>query len=163
MRLLALLTFLAISAGITLLTPWNTPAAANDLIFKSYSTQGDFKTVLEDVREEITNQGLVIAYHGKIGEMLKRTAADVGDEKPIYKNAEFFTFCSAVLSRNAMKRDPQNIAFCPYSIYVYEPAEEPGTIYAGYRKFTTFGPSKSQAALDAINRLLDTIVREATR
>ena len=136
---------------------------ANDLIFKSYNTQSDFQTVLDDVRQEITNQGLVIAYHGKLGEMLKRTAKDVGDDKPIYKHAEFFTFCSAVLSRNAMKRDPQNIAFCPYSIYVFEPTAEPGTIYAGYRKFTTFGPSKSQAALNAINKLLDTIVREATQ
>ncbi len=139
------------------------PSQANKLIFKSYSTEGKFEDILDDVRQEITNQGLVIAYHGKLADMLKRTAADVGEEKPIYRNAEFFTFCSAVLSRNAMKRDPQNIAFCPYAVYVYEPYDEPGVIYAGYRKFTTFGPSRSQAALEKINKLLDTIVREATK
>ena len=155
---------LVLTLSFLLSLSWQVPfALANKLIFKSYNTQGKFEDILDDVRQEIINQGLVIAYNGKLGDMLKRTAGDVGSDKPIYKNAEFFSFCSAVLSRKAMKRDPQNIAFCPYTVYVFEPFNQPGTIYAGYRKFTTFGPSRSQAALNDINKLLDTIVKGATQ
>ena len=71
-------------------------------------------------------------------------------------------FCSAVLSRRMMAADPANIAYCPYVIYIYEPAGEPGTVYAGHRVLGPAQAPASQAVLDDINTLLDDIVREAT-
>ena len=42
---------------------------------------------------------LVIDYTGHIGDMLDRTAKDVGATKKIYAQAEAMQFCSATLSR----------------------------------------------------------------
>jgi hypothetical protein len=57
--------------------------------------------------------------------MLKRTAGDVEAGKALYKDAEFFTFCSAVVSRKVMEADIGDIAYCPYVVFAYE-AEKPG-------------------------------------
>ncbi len=57
-------------------------------------------------RNEIS-RGFKIDYNGRIGDMLARTAKDVGAKKTVFKHAEFFTFCSARLSRKAIESDPR--------------------------------------------------------
>ena len=87
--------------------------------------------------------------------MLKRTAKDVGAKKSLYKDAQFMQFCSAVASRQAMEADIGNIAFCPYVLFVYEAADDPGTVVVGFRRLPEGG------GRDHINDLLDEIAREA--
>ena len=70
-------------------------AAGDDVVTKQ---SGDsFADVAQAVSDAIINRGYTIDYHGFIGEMLKRTADDVGAKTELYKDAEFFTFCSAVV------------------------------------------------------------------
>jgi len=130
---------------------------------KLYSTKGNFDEVKEDVENAIINRGFVIDYHGFIDAMLKRTGKDVGSAKVLYKDAEFYQFCSASLSRKTMEADPRNIGYCPYVTVVYELASTPGTVHVGYRQPGMGGSEASKEALAAVGKVLDEIAREATQ
>ncbi|MEX3008131.1 DUF302 domain-containing protein [Hoeflea sp. TYP-13] len=135
-------------------------AAASDVT--EYIAEAPFEDVRQDLGDAVINRGYKIDYEAYIGEMLERTSADVGGKKEIYKNAEFIQFCSAVLSRAAMEADPANIAYCPYVLFAYELADEPGKVHVGFRRLDERGSEASKAALAKVNALLDEIAREAT-
>ena len=128
------------------------PALAGDDV-TTHVADAEFADVVIDLEDAIVNRGYKIDYRGYIGEMLKRTAEDVGGTKALYRNAEFFQFCSAVVSRKAMEADIGNIAYCPYVIFVYEAT--PGTITVGFRRLPD-GNGR-----DDVNALLDEIAKEA--
>ena len=140
-------------SSLMLLLPTE-PYAQQDNV-EMRTSSGEFEDISQAVEDAIINRGYVIDYHGYIGEMLKRTAADVGAEKSLYENAEFFSFCSAVLSRKMMEVDIGNIAYCPYVIFVYSEAEASNTVSIGFRRL----PEGS--GRDQINELLSEIVTEA--
>jgi uncharacterized protein (DUF302 family) len=135
------------------------PAAAQDLVKVTKAAAYD------DIRFELTNaiigKGLVIDFNGRIGEMLERTGADIGATKKIYKQAEYFAFCSAKLSREAMEADPLAIAHCPYVVFLYETAEKPGEVVIGYRRPLNWGVAGE--ALRRVDSLLADIVRQAAK
>lgn len=137
------------------------PAQAQGL--KTYTKKAKFEDVKQDLTDAIVNKGLKIDYNGKIGDMLERTGADVGSSKPIYKGAEFVTFCSAKLSRAMMEADPLNIASCPYVMFVYESVAKPGEVVVGYRQTIARGSSASKKALAEIDKLLDAIAKETAK
>ena len=101
------------------------------------------------VEAAIIGKGLVIDYRSHVGEMLNRTAADVGSAVKVYDNADVFLFCSAVLSRKVMEADPMNIAHCPYGIFVMD---REGAVSIGYRQMPEGPMQEVQALLDAISR-----------
>lgn len=143
----------SLMAGITALTlGLASPALAGDDV-TTHVADAEFADVVIDLEDAIVNRGYKIDYRGYIGEMLKRTAEDVGGTKALYRNAEFFQFCSAVVSRKAMEADIGNIAYCPYVIFVYEAT--PGTITVGFRRLPD-GNGR-----DDVNALLDEIAKEA--
>jgi len=119
----------------------------------------------EDVRLDLENAiiaaGVKIDYTGNIGAMLTRTGPDVGSNQPVYKNAEFFTFCSAKLSRQMMEADPANMQHCPYVIFIYQRAATVNEVVVGYRKLEEKGRAKQ--VLGEINKLLAGIVKTATK
>lgn len=121
----------------------------------------------EDVKFELTNaiidRGLTVDYTGRIGDMLARTGADVGSAEPLYKHAEFVTFCSAKLSRAMMEADLANVGFCPYVIFIYEAAEKPGETVVGYRRPQPTGSDASRKALADIDALLAGILKDAVK
>lgn len=123
------------------------------------------KAAYDDVKFELTNaivnRGLVVDFNGQISKMLDRTGADVGSAKPLYRQAEYFSFCSAKLSRQMMEADPVNAGFCPYVVFMYETVAAPGTTHVGFRRLPQHGSAASKAALAEINKLLDGIVAEA--
>ncbi len=126
--------------------------------------KGSFEDARQDLQDAVINAGLKIDYQGAIGKMLERTAADIGATKPIYKNAEFFTFCSAALSRAMMEADPANVGFCPYVMFVYERADKPGEVVVGYRKPPSSSANPAaQKAFAAIENLLQKILKEAAK
>lgn len=129
-------------------------AAGDDVEMRE--TDAAFADVAQAVSDAIINRGYNIDYHGFIGDMLKRTAGDVGASKELYEDAEFFTFCSAVVSRNVMEADINDIAYCPYVVFVYEAAAAPGKVKVGFRRLPDGG------ARDQVNDLLTEIVDEAT-
>lgn len=145
---------LAAFAGLAALAATTLSASARDDVTK-YTSQAPFADVAADLADAIVNRGYKIDYHGMIGEMLERTAEDVGASKKLYRDAEIFQFCSAVVSRAAMEASIENIAFCPYVLFVYEAEAEAGTVHVGFRRLPD-GEGR-----DAVNTLLDEIVKEA--
>ena len=117
----------------------------------TYPFDGTFDDATFSVESAIIGQGLVIDYVSHTGEMLNRTAGDVGSATKIFEAADVFLFCSAVLSRKVMEADPMNIAHCPYGIFV---ADQGGKVMIGYRNYPE-GP------MQEVQALLDDIVREA--
>lgn len=146
--------FSAALGAVMIAATWSMPTSAQDRV-TSYTTTSAFADVAADLEDAIINRGYVVDYHGLIGDMLKRTAVDVGSSVALYKDAEFFQFCSAVVSRTAMETDIENIAFCPYVLFVYEPEAAPGSVTVGFRRLPD-GPGR-----DEVNILLDGIAREA--
>lgn len=138
------------------------PAHADDIL-RTATVKGSFADARGFLQDSIVNQGLKIDYNGKIGDMLKRTGADVGSSKDIYADAEYFTFCSSKLSRSMMEADPLNVGMCPYMMFVYEPAGKPGEVTIGYRAAAMRGNDASKAALGEINALLDKILKDASQ
>lgn len=128
------------------------PAAAQDQAVV-YPFEGSFEDAAFAVESAVIGRGLVIDYISHTGEMLSRTAADVGSDVELFGQADIFLFCSAQLSREVMEADPMNIAHCPYGIFV---AERAGGIMVGYRTYPAGEMQKVQA-------LLDDIVQEAIR
>lgn len=116
-----------------------------------YDFDGSFDDATFSVESAIIGKGLVIDYVSHTGEMLNRTGADVGSTEPLFKEADIFVFCSAVLSRKVMEINPMNIAHCPYGIFV---AERQGRVMVGYRNYPK-GP------MQEVQALLDEIAREA--
>lgn len=116
-----------------------------------YEFDGSFDDATFAVESAIVGQGLVIDYVSHVGEMLNRTGADVGSDAVIFKNADIFLFCSAVLSRQVMQADPMNITHCPYGIFVTETDDG---VRVGYQDYPD-GP------MQAVENLLQQIVAEA--
>lgn len=127
-----------------------TPAIANDEAV-TYPFEGSFDDAAFAVESAIIGRGLVIDYVSHTGEMLSRTAADVGSNVELFKEADIFLFCSASLSRKVMEVDPMNIAHCPYGIFV---AEREGKVFIGHRRYP-------DGAMKEVETLLSDISKEA--
>ena len=124
--------------------------------------KGSFEDIHFDLKNAIINKGLVIDSVLYVSDMLNRTGKDVGSTKPIYLHGQTFGFCSAKLSRAAMEADPENLAFCPYTIFIYEAADTPITITIGYRKLSGGTSPQSKKSLAAVNDFLSSIVKDVT-
>lgn len=112
-----------------------------------YPFEGSFEDATFAVESAIVDKGLVIDHVSHTGEMLARTAADVGSDKKLFDGADVFLFCSAVLSRRVMEADPMNIAHCPYTIFVMD---RDGKVSIGYRNMPEGPMQEVQAMLDEI-------------
>ena len=112
---------------------------------------GSFDDATFAVESAILDQGLVIDYVSRVGAMLARTGADVGSDRELFKDADVFIFCSAVVSREVMEADPMNLAYCPYGIFV---AETDDGVMVGYRSYP-------DGEMQKVQNLLASIVEEA--
>lgn len=116
-----------------------------------YPFDGSFDDATFAVESAIVDQGLVIDYVSHVGEMLNRTGSDVGSDAVIFKNADIFLFCSAVISRQVMEKDPMNITHCPYGIFVME--NDDG-VMVGHKDYP-------DGSMQAVENLMQQIVAEA--
>ena len=121
------------------------PVAAQNAV--TYSFDGSFDDATFSVESAIIGRGLVIDYVSHTGEMLNRTAADVGSEKILFEAADVFLFCSAQLSREVMEADPMNIALCPYAIFV---TDGDGEVLIGHQSYPDGEMQKVQTLLTEI-------------
>lgn len=149
-------------AGITACSTLGASAQNMPEGVTAYQVSAAFDDVRFDLENAIVNHGLVIDYVSHIGDMLDRTSEDVGGKKQIFVNAQSMLFCSANLSRKVMEADAANIAYCPYSVFVFETPDQPGTVTVGYRHLGETGSDASKAAIGEVNALLDAIAKEAT-
>ena len=97
---------------------WVQNAQADNTVLYTYD--GSFEDATFAVEGAIVGKGLVIDYVSHVGEMLARTGEDVGSNVEVFKGADIYLYCSAVISRKVMEADPLNIVHCPYSIFVFE-------------------------------------------
>ena len=137
----------AFAVGIALM---GAPAFADDAI--TYDFDGAFDDATFLVESAIVDRGLVIDYVSHVGEMLNRTGADVGSDEQIFQAADVYLFCSAVISREVMEADADNIVHCPYSIYV---ADTGDGVTIGHRDYP-------DGAMQIVEDLLIEIAEEAT-
>ncbi|MEM9248875.1 MAG: DUF302 domain-containing protein [Pseudomonadota bacterium] len=117
----------------------------------TYPFNGTFEDATFAVESAILGEGLVIDYVSHVGDMLNRTAADVGSDETIFQHADIFLFCSAVVSRQVMEIDPMNITHCPYGIFVMETEEG---VIVGHKDYP-------DGAMQAVEDLMQQIVAEA--
>ncbi|MCP5038969.1 MAG: DUF302 domain-containing protein [Rhodobacteraceae bacterium] len=136
----------AITMAIALSVTLATPLVAGDG-YTTYAYDGSFEDAAFSVENAIIGAGLVIDYVSHTGEMLSRTAADVGSQTHLFDAADIFVFCSASLSRKMMEADPMNIAQCPYGIFV---AERNGEVMIGFRDYPDGIMQEVQALLASI-------------
>ena len=116
-----------------------------------YPFDGSFEDATFAVENAIVDQGLVVDHVSHVGEMLNRTGADVGSDTVIFKNADIFLFCSAVISRQVMEQDPMNITHCPYGIFVME--NDDGVV-VGHKDYP-------DGSMQVVENLMQQIVAEA--
>lgn len=124
------------------------------------TANADYADIRTDVESAILNQGFVIDLIANVGDMLNRTAADVGIDNPVYKHAETWQFCSAKLSHEMVLADPLNIAFCPYVIFAYETVQSPGEVTVGYRRPVSDGSGATSDALNIVEQRLLAILND---
>ena len=127
---------------------------------------GDFEDVFQDLQDAIVNQGLVIDYIGHVNKMLERTASvssqNTGSAtKTPYLNAKYVLFCSSALTHEAVGLKPQNLATCPFVIFVYQTYERPDRVAIGYRNPEMGMPGPTRFVMEKVKLLLETIVDEA--
>ena len=152
----------ALMAGVLYSVLIHSALAAGDYM-AVLAKKGSFDDVRDAVEMAITDRGMIINNVSHVGEMLERTGKDLGETKQIFIKAEVLEFCSAVVSREMMAPDPDNIVFCPYTISVYVVPEKPGEVRVAYRKPEIVGSPESQKALKAVDELLSGIVRDALK
>lgn len=125
-------------------------AMAQEVITQPYD--GSFDEATFALENAIIGEGLVVDHVSRVGEMLTRTGADIGAETHLYDAADVYLFCSATTSREVMEADPDNIAFCPYAIFV---ESRDGETRVGYRSF-------ERETMAPVNELLARITAAAT-
>ena len=135
---------------ICLLTALVLPGIAMAEGVKLHDFDGTFEDATFGVESAIVDRGLVIDFTSHVGEMLNRTKSDVGGSKALFKSAEVYPFCSAVLSRKMMEADINNIAHCPYGVFVTEAGDGSGRVQIGYRKMPKGPMQEVEALLEAI-------------
>lgn len=91
---------------------------------------GDARIALHDAMAE---EGLAPPSISQFGEMLARTATDLGHRADFYEQAEIFSFCSAQVSARMVAEDVRHIALCPLTIALYTLPGQAGTVFLAYR------------------------------
>lgn len=163
---MALRSLLASGLGIMVALAASAPAAvhaADQDLLKTRVVKRAYADVRIDIQNAIINQGLKIDFNGRLGDMLKRTASDVGAKGDLYVDAEYFTFCSSKLSRGMMDADPVNLGLCPYTMFIYQRAGTTDEVTIGYKGMPMRGDEGSRKSLGEINALLDKILDDASQ
>ena len=107
------------------------------------------------VTDAIAEEGITAPSESRFGEMLARTAPQLGHRADLYREARIYTFCSAVIAAQLATESAHNIAHCPLSIAVYSLPAAPGTVYVGFRR------SVASAGGSAADELLRRIAARA--
>jgi len=123
------------------------------------SVVADYDQVWDDLTTALNSRGLVISSVSHVGEMLERTGKALNQNTKIFARAKVMEFCSAVISRKMMEKNPHYIAFCPYQIMVYSLPDDPGKVYLAYRRLL-WGNVKDRQVLTAVEKLLAGLIND---
>ncbi|MCV2219420.1 DUF302 domain-containing protein [Thauera sp. Sel9] len=135
--------FLALQAGTT---------AAEAGIVTREIAGAEFEDVAFALVDAIAAEGITPPTVSHFGDMLRRTAPDLGHSPALFDQARIYTFCSASAAARLSAESPHHIALCPLSIAVYRIAADSPVVHLGYRR------SASTAGGVAVDALLGRIV-----
>lgn len=150
-RLRAALVILAVLHS-TMVGAGDTDLRTNDPVVTEIraATFDDVDAALVDA---IADEGITPPTVSHFGNMLARTAPDLGHRANLYANARIYTFCSARAAAMLATESPHNIALCPLSIAVYEVPEQTGALFLSYRR--SIASAGGQAANALMGRIVD--------
>ena len=140
--------------------------AADDPVRVGELVVHTFTGAFEDVRERlvfaIEQQGLAVSAVAPVGEMLRRTQADVPGAAAVYREAIVVQFCSSVTAHAAARENPHLLALCPFSVAVYSLQSAPSQVHVSYRTPMMPGSSPEAAAVLArsdalLRRILEAV------
>ncbi len=123
------------------------------------SVRGNFDDVWDSLKFALNQRGMVISSVSHIQEMLDRTGKALGRTKKIYLKAKVMEFCSAVISRNMLERNPHFISFCPYQIMVYTLPDNEERVYLSYRHLI-WNDNSNRDVLQPVENLLHDLVQD---
>ena len=116
-----------------------------------------FDDVALAVVDAIAAEGITPPSVSHFGDMLRRTAPELGHPPALFADARIYTFCSAAAAARLSIESAHQIALCPLSIAVYQLDPEPSVVHLGYRR------SAGSAGGAAVDALLERIVERAAR
>ena len=125
---LPLLTaLLALSSAVPL------PARADADIQQRVLSPSRYADAREALVDAIEAEGLVPSPPSRFGDMLGRTGPSLGQDAPVYADAEVMHFCSARIAWQLARENPLNVAQCPLSMAIYTLPGEPTTVHLAWR------------------------------
>ena len=134
----------------------------NESPVKTYKVEGDFTDVLDSVKLAIEGKGINIAHTLPASSMLNRTAETFGITENVFIQAETVEFCSARISHQLAQANHENILLCPFTISVYVLSTDPDHVYLSYRRPFTMLDEQSQAAVQEMVALIESVITEVT-
>lgn len=84
----------------------------------------EYSHAREALEDAIAEEGLVSPVISYFGDMIARTAADLGHRGDTYRDAHVYTFCSVSAAARLASEDPGYIALCPLSIGIYQTPDD---------------------------------------
>lgn len=111
-----------------------------------------YATVRDALLDAIAEEGLAAPVISDFGDMLQRTAKDLGHSPALYEEAEIFIFCSIVVAAHLATESRDHIAHCPMSIALYTVPETPGSVFMTYRLSHLQTPG-AQSAAETLSRI----------
>lgn len=79
--------------------------------------------------DAFVEEGLAPPAVSQFGDMLARTAPELGHRADFYGQAEIFSFCSAQVSGRMIAEDVRHIALCPMTVALYTLPGRPRTVF----------------------------------
>lgn len=144
---------LALLAACQQLPPQPPAASAEIQVSAIDMPWEDLRLALEDA---IAAEGLTAPTVSHFGDMLARTAPDLGHRADLYTHAEILSFCSVGVAARLVTEAAEQIALCPLSIAVYALPGNPGRSYLAYRR-----PPQTGAGSAAAEALMRRLVKQA--
>ena len=155
-RLISILCLLSLTACAPLL---KTAGEAGKEPVVIYTFNADYEEVWDGLKMALDGRGLAVSSVSHVGEMLERTGKDLGRTKKIYGEARVLEFCSAVISRDMMEKNPHFLPFCPYQIMVYTLPEDEKKVYLSYRRLI-WKDDSGKDVLEPVEKLNEELIKE---
>ncbi|MFZ3065194.1 MAG: DUF302 domain-containing protein [Nitrospirota bacterium] len=124
-----------------------------------YTFNADYEEVWEGLQAALHARGLTVSSVSHVGDMLERTGKELGRTKKIYGKARVLEFCSAVLSRDMLEKNPHFLSFCPYQIMVYTLPSDEKKVHLSYRRLI-WKDDSGRDILAAVEKLLEDLINE---
>ncbi|MDA8214623.1 MAG: DUF302 domain-containing protein [Nitrospiraceae bacterium] len=124
-----------------------------------YSVYADYDEIWKGLETALNERGLTVSSVSHVGEMLERTGRELGRTKKIFGKANVLEFCSAVISRDMMERNPHFLAFCPYQIMVYTLPDDEKKVYLSYRHLI-WKDDSGKDVLGPVEKLVEDLIND---